>query len=57
MMGLLIQKETGAKMDMKIASEADLQIKVIKRDGRIMPFSADKIEQAIIKAAKNVKTD
>lgn len=57
MMGLLIQKETGAKMDMKIASEADLQIKVIKRDGRIMPFSADKIEQAIIKAAKNVKTE
>ena len=46
-------------LEMREMSDANniLAIKVIKRDGRILPFSAEKIEQAIIKAAKNVKRE
>lgn len=52
-------KETGAMLEIREEQDPkmDLEIKVVKRDGRILPFSADKIEQAVIKAAKNVKDE
>lgn len=50
-------KETGAMLEIREEQDPkmDLEIKVVKRDGRILPFSADKIDKQSLKLLKTLR--